>query len=619
MHDELAEIRDFLAEVPPFHQLPDTALATLSRALVIRYLRRGSVFPPAGAAHLWIVRQGALELRHPDGSLAQRLAEADSFDAACLPGSEAASWRGHACEDTLLYGLPQKALEALWHAYPELRAQMLEKLGERLRRARREHEGAPRGRDLSGLQLGQLIGRTPVTAAPQLSIRAAAARMTEARVSALLLVEDSRLVGIVTDRDLRSRCLAAGLPDSQPISAIMTASPRHLPPEAPAFEALLAMTRHGIHHIPVVRDGKLLGLVSSTDLLRAQGVSLVDLADRLRRANSLEELLQAMGELPELWLTLARRGDGATALGRLVASLADLLTQRLLAWAEERLGPAPLAYAWIAYGSHGRQELTLFSDQDNALVLADAYDPAQHGEYFHALAASVCDGLAACGFSLCPGEMMACNPRWRLSLSQWRHAFTDWIRATDAQKARLASNLFDFRHIAGDPSLTTPLTQLIATEAPRHETLLAHMVGNAATRPAPLGLFRQFVLVRSGEHQGQLDLKFHGLMPIHELARIHALACGCSATGTPERLRAAAGRRYLSAEGAADLLAAYDFLQALRLAQHRERLAAGQALDNFIAPHSLAPLDRQRLRDVFRLIATQQQALAACFQDSRVR
>lgn len=618
MHDELAEIRDFLAEVPPFHQLPAAELAALGRRLVIRYLRRGSDFPPAAAAHLWIIRQGAVDLRRPDGSLGRRLAEADSSDAACLPDSEEARWSGHAAEDSLLYGLPLEALEQLWQQYPELRAQALEKQGERLRRARQEQEAEGRSRDLSGLQLAQLITRPPVQAAPDLAIREAAALMTRERVSALLLVAGGQLAGIVTDRDLRSRCLAAGLPDSSPVGSIMTAAPKSLPPEAPAFEALLLMSRQGIHHLPVMAGGQVQGLVSSTDLLRAQGVSVVDLADRLRRAASLEALARAMGELPELWLTLARRGDGATALGRLVSGLTDLLTQRLLQLAEARLGPAPVPYAWIAYGSHGRQELTLFSDQDNALVLADSYDPDRHGDYFRQLCTSVCDGLAACGFILCPGGMMACNPQWRRSQQDWSLTFLDWITRTDPQKARLASNLFDFRCIAGDEDLTRPLGALIQAEAPRHQGLLAQMVSNTATRPAPLGFFRQFLVARSGAHQGQLDLKFHGLMPIHELARIHALAAGCAATGTAERLQATAGQALLSREGAEDLLAACDFLQALRLSHHRQLLAAGRPLDNFVAPETLSHLDRQRLRDVFGIIATQQQALGASFQETRV-
>lgn len=278
MHDELAEIRDFLAEVPPFHQLPAAELAALGRRLVIRYLRRGSEFPPAAAAHLWIIRQGAVDLRRPDGSLGRRLAEADSSDAACLPDSEEARWSGHAAEDSLLYGLPLEALEQLWQQHPELRAQALEKQGERLRRARQEQEAEGRSRDLSGLQLAQLITRPPVQAAPDLSIREAAALMTRERVSALLLVQGGCLAGIVTDRDLRSRCLAAGLPDSSPVGSIMTAAPKSLPPKAPAFEALLLMSRQGIHHLPVMAGGQVQGLVSSTDLLRAQGVSVVNAA-----------------------------------------------------------------------------------------------------------------------------------------------------------------------------------------------------------------------------------------------------------------------------------------------------------------------------------------------------
>ncbi len=618
MHDELAEIRDFLAEVPPFHQLEEAGLQELSRVLVIRYLRRGSAFPPPGEPHLWIIRQGAVELRQADGRLGGHLAEGEVFDACCLPDSELCHWAGHATEDSLLYGLPKPRLEHLWQQHPELHAQALDRLGSRLRRARQmlESSATVQG-DLAGQALGSLVSRTPVCASPQTPIKEAASLMTRERVSALLLVEDACLVGIVTDRDLRSRCLADGVDTASPVEAIMTRAPFSLPPDAPAFEALLTMSTRGIHHLPVVSDCRVLGLVSSTDLLRAQGLSAVFLADRLRKATSLDELVGHAATLPELWLTLARRGDSPASLGRLMAGMADALARSLLALAEARLGPPPVPYAWIAYGSHGRQELTLFSDQDNALVLDDAYDPAIHGAYFQALAESVCEGLAACGFILCPGNMMASNPLWRQSREAWGQTFQDWIVHADPQKARLAANLFDFRPVCGDPALTGPLRELITASCVQYQSLLAHMVANTLTRSPPLGFFRQFLVARDGEHQGQLDLKFHGLMPIHELARIHALAAGCAETGTVARLQAVAGSALLSREGAADLLAAHDFLQALRLTRQRQQREAGLLMDNYVAPETLSPLERQHLRDAFQVIRTQQQALQAAFPAAR--
>ena len=608
MHDELAEIRDFVAECPPFDTLDEAALTALTPRFVIRYLRRGTAFPPDGQVCLWLVRQGAIELRATDGALARRMGEGDMHDADCLPDSPEKSWSGHAVEDTLLYGLPMPHLEALWQEHPALRQRAVHDLGQRLASAHRSQR-VPLERDLGSLPLATLVGRAPICTSPEATIREAAQRMTRERVSALLVVDEGGLLGIVTDRDLRSRCLAAGLSDQMPISAIMTADPCTLPPDAPGFEALLEMTRRGIHHLPVAEPGKLHGLVSSTDLLRAQGVSSIHLADRIRRAEDLGALAALAGELPELWLNLARRGEAAPILGRIVSGIADAIVGRLLRLAEQRLGPPPVAYAWIAYGSQGRQELTLHSDQDNALILDDEFVPEHHAAYFARLAGEVCDGLAACGFVHCPGDMMASNPAWRLPLAGWLAIFTDWISRTDAQKARLASNLFDFRVVSGEATLARPLREHLVRLAPRHETLFSHLVGNGCSSPPPLGFFRQLLVTGSGEHEGELDIKRHGILPIVDLARIHALIAGVGEIGTLARLRAAAGSTQLSRDGADTLISAFEFLLALRNRHQVEQLLAGAGADNYIAPNRLSTADRRHLRDVFLAVATQQKAL----------
>lgn len=618
MHSELAEVRDFLADCPPFDSLDVTSLEALTPRFVIRYLRRGASFPPDGDTCLWLIRQGAIELRTADGQLARRMSEGDVHDADCLPDSPEREWLGHAAEDTLLYGLPRAALEALWTQHPALRQQAVNDLGERLRNAR-GGTTVPPDKDLGTLPLATLIGRPPVCAGPDETIHAAAQRMTQQRVSALLVVDDGQLCGIVTDRDLRSRCLATGRPDSAALATVMTANPCTLPPDATSFEALLEMTRRGIHHLPVASRDKLHGLVSSTDLLRAQGVSSVYLADRIRRAADLGELVRHAGALGELWLNLARRGESPAILGRIISGIGDALASRLLALVEARLGPPPVPYAWIAYGSQGRQELTLRSDQDNALILADSFDPGRDAGYFTELARDVCDGLAACSFIHCPGDMMASNPRWRTTLGDWQREFTDWITRTDPQKARLAANLFDFRVVHGDDNLARPLRELITRECPRHESLLAHLVANTCSTPPPLGFFRNFVVDRDGEHAGQLDLKRYGILPIVDLARIHALAGGIAEVGTTTRLLAAAGNQRLSRDGGDTLAAAFEFLLALRTRHHVAALSAGLAPDNFIDPGQLTAQDRQNLRDVFLAIATQQQVLLHAFPSSLTR
>lgn len=621
MHDELSEISDFLADCPPFDSLDDSARHVLTRSLVIRYLRRGTAFPPADSRHLWLLRQGAVELRTADGQLARRMGEGDVYDGDCLPDSPEKQWLGLAVEDTLLYGLPESELERLWAAYPELRQKALYDLGERLRHGPQGSKATPPSseKDLGSLQLSALIARPPVCARCDDSVRVGARRMTEERVSALLIVDrHDRLCGIVTDRDLRSRCLAVGLPDHTPLEAIMTRGPLALPPDATGFEALLEMTRRGIHHLPIALNGKLSGLVSSTDLLRAQGLSITHLIDRIRRAGNSGELISLAGELPDLWRNLARRGESSAVLGHIVAGVADALTSRLLTLSEARLGPPPVAYAWVAYGSQGRQELSLHSDQDNALILDDGVDTTG-AAYFAQLASQVCDGLAACGFMHCPGEMMASNPRWRLPLSAWHAEFGDWFADSDPQKARLAANLFDLRLVYGEARLEQPLRRQICKEGPWQQSLLIYLVANGCRKAPPLGFFRQFVVDRFGEHAGQLDLKCHGLMPIVDLARTCALAAGVAEVGTVARLQAARGSRLLSQTGADALLAAFEFLQRLRSHHHLEQLNRGLPADNFVAPESLSVHDRKHLRDVFLAIATQQQGLLQAFPQSMIR
>ncbi len=297
------------------------------------------------------------------------------------------------------------------------------------------------------------------------------------------------------------------------------------------------------------------------------------------------------------------------------STIADTLTRRLTILAEQRLGPPPLPYAWITYGSQGRQENTLSSDQDNALVIDDKFDPALHDNYFAALAETVCDGLAACGFRYCPGGMMATNPAWRQSLSGWQKTFSDWIQRAAPQTARLASNLFDFRSIAGTMALATPLRALILGEAPTQQSFLGHLVANACSAPAALSLFGKFVVDKSPEHQGEIPIKLHGILPIVDLARIYSLMSGIEACSTSERLLGASGKGLLSEAGARQLVAAYEFLLNLRMRRQARQLADGLPPSNHLPPASLAPSEARQLRDAFRLIETQRNVLRLAYPE----
>ncbi len=460
------------------------------------------------------------------------------------------------------------------------------------------------------LPVRALLRRSPVTVPPDLPIQATARIMREHRISSVLLArDDGGLVGLVTDRDLRNRVLAEGLDPARPVIEIATTALQTVDIGDHAFDALLLMARLNIHHVPVMDGQTVVGVISSTDLQQQQSNSAVNLAGAIYRQESVEELVATASRIGRLQRQLAAASTSAHATGRIVSAMTDALTSRLLQLAEAQYGPPPVPYAWVAAGSQGRNEQTAKSDQDNCLVLDDRYDPAAHGAYFETLARFVCDGLNACGYIYCPGEMMAVTDTWRQPLARWREYFQTWIERPEPKALMLTSVFFDQRFVYGDRALLDTLRAEVLQRTPGQRIFLAHMVGNALTHQPPLGWLGGINTIRRGEHEGTVDLKHTGIVPIIDLARIYALAGGIAAVSTRERLQAAASSGEISAERTRDLIDALEFLSGLRI-QHQARLMAdGQAADNYLRLDELSELERRHLKDAFGVVKDLQSVL----------
>ncbi len=616
MDVELMEVRDFLAAHPPFDELPAAALDRLPRALSVRYLRRGRPFPPDDAvAELVIVRQGALELRNDRDELVAKYGEGDVYDALCPGGADVRGLAGFAVEDTLLYLLPCEAFAELRASHPAFDQYFARSVRDKLRRAVDALRAAPAlGGGLMTIDVGALAQRSPVHVAPETPIADAARLMTRERVSSVLVMRAGRLEGIVTDRDLRQRCLAAGVPGDAPVERIMTAGVHAVARDAPAFEALLAMTRLGVPHLPVLDGDRVAGMVTTTDLVRHQSAQAVYLAEGVRGSASVRELAEVSARIPELQIQMVAAGATPRHLGLAVGAVVDALTRRLLELAEADLGPPPVARAWLACGSQARHEQTALSDQDNALLLSDELRPEEHAAYFAALARFVNDGLAACGFPLCPGKVMASHDPWRQPLAGWRRHFDGWIERPEPKALMHATIFFDMRAVGGGEELAARLRDHVFEKLRGNEVFIAHLVANALLHPPPLGFFRSFVLVHGGEHADTLNLKRGGMMPIVDLARIYALVAGSRALGTVERLRDAAAGGAVTRAGAEDLEHALAFVGTLRARLQAEQMKRGLPPQNHFRPDALSLLERSQLKDAFAVVREHQGALAQIYR-----
>jgi CBS domain-containing protein len=337
----------------------------------------------------------------------------------------------------------------------------------------------------------------------------------------------------------------------------------------------------------------------------------------VHKQTTLEGLVACAARVKALQRHLAAAGASAYATGHIVTAITDALTTRLLHLAEARLGPAPVPWAWVAAGSQARQEQTAKSDQDNCLILDDGYDAAAHGAYFKDFATFVCDGLAACGYIHCPGEMMAMTDAWRQPRHVWAEQFRRWVETPEPRALMLTCVFFDVRTIAGDASLLEGLRRDVLQRTRGNQLFLAHMVGNALSRQPPLGLFGGLATLKSGEHKGTLDLKMSGIVPIVDLARVYALAAGHPAVNTHERLAHAADSGEINPQGVADLRDALEYLSTVRLRHQSRQLAAGHAADNYLDPEEVSSFERGRLKHAFGVVKTLQDVLAQRYQAGR--
>jgi len=601
---EVPEIAGFLHELPGFSALTAAQIAHCARHIEIAYYRKGTDILNVGEknAFLHIVRSGAVELRNAGDELMTRLAEGDCFGFPSLMNAAPARNHSIAIEDTLIYHLQGGAFADVRRENEAFDTFFIRALSDRL--TLQATQKSFRG----GEVVRSLLVRAPVTADPRLSIRETAQQMVEHRVSAMLLTDASGFCGIVTDRDIRERVVAAGLPIDNPVAEVMTPSPISLDADAHAYEAAMMMMEKNIHHLPVMEDGHLIGMVSRSDFMRLETEHPLYLVSDISKQTTPEGIVEACQRMPALITGQIEADANGEQLGKFITMITDTVTRQLLRIGETRLGAPPCDYAWVALGSQGRSEQSAKSDQDNALLLDDSATP-DTDEYFAALAKIVNDGLNAAGYVYCPGDVMASNPKWRQPLKQWIEYFKRWITVPEEKALMHANIFFDLRCVAGTSSLVDRLKSEVRDMARKNEIFLALMAKNAMNFQPPLGFFRQFVLEKSGDHKHTLDLKHNGIMPIVEIARIRSLAAGELRISTRNRLLAAAEAKEITTTDAANLIDALDFIEKLRIEHQSRQLKAGEQPDNHLAPEELSSLVRQNLKAAFSQVRVSQAAL----------
>lgn len=340
------------------------------------------------------------------------------------------------------------------------------------------------------------------------------------------------------------------------------------------------------------------------------------LREQIEQAPDRARLEMLSRQFPDHLARLSERAVSPGEIGALLSALGEATTQRLLQLAEGELGPPPVPYAFVVAGSLARYEQIAASDQDNVLVLSNAYQASRHDDYFSRLARQVCDGLAMCGYTYCPGEIMASNPNWRQTRSNWHGLFSNWIQTPDPVALLNASIHFDQRAQFGDATLLQDLRADVLRQTRANRIFLAHLAASAEQFRPALAWHGGLRWKRNSEGKRCIDLKKYGVTPVVDLARVHALASGHSATATRSRLAAMRSERMLSATESDDLNEAFDLVSTLRIGHQARQIRVGQQPDHLVLQREMSRARQADLKQAFRVIRAAQRRMARRFNSS---
>jgi CBS domain-containing protein len=619
----LEDVVAYLKKVPPFQFLDDANIQAVARNLSMEFYPKDMVIlkqdgPPSDA--LRIIKKGGVKivLVSEDGGevVIDYRGEGDTFGFLSMVGKDRVRTDVVAVDDTICYLLGQEMVLKLLDSNISFTEYFLQShITRYIDKTYREMQDKSMfygGSDrlLFTTRVGDMAIKDVVFTPEDTTIRRAAAIMSESRISSLVIMDRNNLPsGILTDRDLREKVVAKGRDVGEPVRNIMSTTLIRVDARDYCFEAVLKMIKYNIHHILVIQDGLLTGMITNHDMMVLQGTSPLSLTKDIESQQTIEGLVPVSKKINGIVGLLLKEGAKASNITKVITEINDRLVRKVIELAERKFGPPPLAYCWLVFGSEGRKEQTFKTDQDNALIYDDPATEAEAAaakKYFSVFAGFVRDGLIQNGFPICPANYMASNPQWCQPLKVWKKYFSTWVSTPTADAVLNSVAFFDFRAMCGESLLADQLRDHLNVILRGQKVFLGHLANMAIKNTPPVGFFKSFVVEKGGAHKDELNLKIKGIAPLVDMARLFALEKGIRETSTLERIETLRSKHTIVEEYADDFAQAFEFIMLLRIHNQFAQISAGAAPDNFINPNRLSNLEKRSIKEAFQLITRTQ-------------
>jgi CBS domain-containing protein len=614
----IEDVIDFLRKVPPFQFLDDSTLKDITGSISMEFYPKGTFIQTQGgsADYLYIIKKGEVKVsiknENEDVFLDYR-GEGDLIGYLLIFGGTRARANVTAIDDTICYLIKRETIQNLLYSNPAVReffnksflTRYLDKTFKEIQNKNLVYGGGDK--ILFTMPVGELASKGVISASQNISIQESAEIMANYRISSLILIDETGVPsGIITDRDLRDKVVSKGKDCKDPVRDIMSVPHIRSDVKEYCFEAILKMVKHNVHHLLVMKDDKLQGVLTNHDLMLIQGTSPLSIVKDIESQSTISALIPVSGKINNIVGLLLNEGAKASSITRIISEINDRLVRKILELAEDRFGEPPVPYCWIVFGSEGRKEQTFKTDQDNALIYHDPTDPEMEKaaqEYFRDFTLFVRDGLLKCGFPPCPADFMATNPMWRQPLHVWRKYFTNWISTPTSEAVLNTVTFFDFRAVYGETRLLDWLKDFTLSMAKDSKIFLGYIANLAIKNMPPIGFLKTFVVEKSGEHKDKLNMKIKGLAPLVDIMRLFALEKGIRETSTIERINVLRDKHTIVKEYADELIHAFEFIMMIRIQLQFEQIKEGKEINNFINPNNLSNLEKRIAKETFQLIS----------------
>jgi CBS domain-containing protein len=613
------EVLHFLKGIPPFQFLDESSLEMVVANLSMDFYPKNSIILKqygAPSDSLRIIKKGAVKVLMATDLGAEEVVidfkgEGDTFGFLSLIGKDKQRTTVMAIDDTLCYVLSKDGVFKLLENSPTFNEFYMAYLSRYVDRTYQEMYNksltyVSADRVLFSTPVGQ-VAVPPITVPESATIQEAAQLMVRHKISSVILVNaNGTPIGIVTDRDFREKVVAKGRSPLEPIKNISSLSLIRVDDQESCFEAMLKMIKFDIHHMLVIKDGALQGILTNHDLMLFQGTSPLSLVHDIINQQTVEGLIPLSHKINNIVGLLLKEEAKASSITKIISEINDRLLMKIIEITEKKLGPPPLPYCWVVYGSEGRKEQTFKTDQDNALIYNQPATPEEEEEakkYFAVFCSMVTKNLVQVGFPPCPANYMASNPEWCQPVGTWKKYFTRWINEAVPEALLKVLIFFDLRPVYGKFSLADEIKNVLFSSMRGNQLFFSHMAGMILQTTPPLGFFKTFVVEKSGEHKDKFDLKVKGLTPLLDAVRLFCMEKEIKEYSTLERITTLRNKHSVVKDYAEEIEHAFEFVLLLRIHHQYEQIKEGRVPDNFINPDQLSNLEKKTIKEAFNLMS----------------